>query len=1401
MNKISLRPFRLPAPAAAFLLVALLGQPHARANPTGGSVARGAATFNTSGSTFTINQTSGSALINWQSFNIGAGQTTVFNQPSASSVTWNYINDPNASSINGNIIANGYVVLQNPNGFSVGGDAAITAHGLVMTTAATPPVDFSGGGAWAFDAPSPTAKIVNYGQINITGGGQAYLIASDIVNNGTISAPGGQIGLFAGQKVLVSMAPDGRGLSAEVTLPQGTVDNYGQLIADAGSIAAKAQFVNQNGLVQANSVRDVNGTIELVASDSLNLGDKSVISAHGDSQGVSAGGTVVVKSDNAFSDQAGSTINIAGGALGGDAGQVEISAAQMGAIQSQINGQAATGFNGGALTIDPYDLTLDSAYVSSLNSQISGGLSQINLQADHNITLSTLWTLADSGVTALLTMTAGNNIILNSGTAIKGGNNWNMDLTAGAALASGTLPTAGNDGIYLNGNAYLQTQNGHLNLTAPNEVIVNSGAIRTQNGGSISVTTEYGNVNAGNNVNGYLFGQRAAPYYRVNANLGGISTVAGGDVTIAAGGDVISFLPVQSSYASAQNDAGTGAFGSQPGNVSITAGGNIYGHYVVANGVGTITAGGNIGAPTTTLVNDPTKAFQGFALSLIKGGWNVQADGNIYVQDVRNPNGIFGERSGSSPANYAGYHYFNYDPQASVAFEAGGSVEFTGYDAPHRPPSNTGVTIPLILPPTLQVVTGAGDFILDTSAILFPSPDQNLNLTIGGSFRGVPNGDPINLEMSDSAATRWVDGNSFGLNDHSTATPLENLNPVDIQIGGNWEDLNLYTTKQTQITVGGNVINAGFSGQNLHPTDVTSLNVGGYIYNSPLFTFAALTSPITSANPLQVGLWDSVFMLAVDPSMVAQLTSFDANNAPGANGLAAYLKANNYLLFPSADSSAYGSNPGFLYDRSSLQLAFKGNLNTRLTASQIAALEGGTMTVLVADSQGNPIIDANGHLQVRTYTFSAASAVATLAANSQNATTTEGLGFLIGGPGQFNINASAINLGFSPGIISYGSGGRYSSLAEATGTPGYGGAAINVNVTGDLNLLTSSINSIDGGDVTVHAGGAIDLGKGGFDFQTSDAYGIYTSGYSDVKVTAIGDINVGGGCIGTFNGGDVYVESFNGDVNAGNGVNKALFVYTIYPDPVTGRPVFGTIGDLTGLDSLKVDPTPYGSGILAEFPIQKYQWAGGFTEPGNITIVAHNGNIISSRGGISQFALNGSIGGTPTITLEAGLQNVPPSETQGNINIDGAVIAVNLNLFATGKVNGSFFARHNANVTGQSISGVVFAGGKADVTSGSDSPTLTVVGITGVSSEGLGDQAKLLGQNVSADGGASQSTLGTSASATSASQSAAQQSSQSANQQAASDTTEDDDQKKKKKPVVHKLSRVTVLLSAAASPQ
>src|SRR5580700_2276930 len=195
--------------------VALLRQQRLLANPTGMTVSLGSANAQQLGSQLNIT-VSQAAVLNWQSFNIGAGETTSFLQPSANSVVLNIIGGANPSQIFGNIKANGTVILENASGFYFGSGSMIKVGGsFIATTAATPP-DLGSGAAWQFTGMPPLASIVNYGQIQVGQGRSLFLIAEDIQNYGTLNAPAGNIELAAGQNVLVSDRPDGRGLSAQM---------------------------------------------------------------------------------------------------------------------------------------------------------------------------------------------------------------------------------------------------------------------------------------------------------------------------------------------------------------------------------------------------------------------------------------------------------------------------------------------------------------------------------------------------------------------------------------------------------------------------------------------------------------------------------------------------------------------------------------------------------------------------------------------------------------------------------------------------------------------------------------------------------------------------------------------------------------------------------------------------------------------------------------------------------------------------------------------------------------------------------------------------------------------------------------------------------------------------------
>ena len=118
----------------------------------------------------------------------------------------------------------------------------------------------------------------------------------------------------------------------------------------------------------------------------------SVITANGDSSAVSAAGSVVIQSQGSFSDAAGSQLNVTGGGLGGNGGHVEISANQLGRINSRIDGKANGNWLWGSLLIDPQDMILDAN-----NTDFTGVLmGQIALAASGKITLNTVWDLEAS---------------------------------------------------------------------------------------------------------------------------------------------------------------------------------------------------------------------------------------------------------------------------------------------------------------------------------------------------------------------------------------------------------------------------------------------------------------------------------------------------------------------------------------------------------------------------------------------------------------------------------------------------------------------------------------------------------------------------------------------------------------------------------------------------------------------------------------------------------------------------------------------------------------------------------------------------------------------------------------------------------------------------------------------
>ena len=115
------------------------------ASPEGGSVEAGQAVINQSGGATTIQQLTNNVIINWNSFNIGAGQLVQFLQPGALSAALNRVVGADPSVILGELKSNGMVFLINPNGILFGQGAQIDTGSFIASTLNMTNEDFLSG--------------------------------------------------------------------------------------------------------------------------------------------------------------------------------------------------------------------------------------------------------------------------------------------------------------------------------------------------------------------------------------------------------------------------------------------------------------------------------------------------------------------------------------------------------------------------------------------------------------------------------------------------------------------------------------------------------------------------------------------------------------------------------------------------------------------------------------------------------------------------------------------------------------------------------------------------------------------------------------------------------------------------------------------------------------------------------------------------------------------------------------------------------------------------------------------------------------------------------------------------------------------------------------------------------
>ena len=136
--------------------------------PTGGQLAAGQATINQNGNVMNIDQGSQRAVVNWNSFDVGAKATVNFNQPNANAVMLNRVNSATPSMIDGAVNANGHVVFVNPNGVVFGKGAEINTGGITATTMNISDAEFMAGGKQTYSG-GTSGKVINQGKVTAHG--------------------------------------------------------------------------------------------------------------------------------------------------------------------------------------------------------------------------------------------------------------------------------------------------------------------------------------------------------------------------------------------------------------------------------------------------------------------------------------------------------------------------------------------------------------------------------------------------------------------------------------------------------------------------------------------------------------------------------------------------------------------------------------------------------------------------------------------------------------------------------------------------------------------------------------------------------------------------------------------------------------------------------------------------------------------------------------------------------------------------------------------------------------------------------------------------------------------------------------------------------------------------------
>lgn len=574
-------------------------QPPPNTRPTGGVVVGGSAMIAQTANNTTINQSSQRAALNWQSFDVGSRQSVTFQQPNANAIALNTVIGPNPSQIAGRINANGQVVLVNQSGVTFYKGSQVDTAGLMVAASAADPKAFMSGGKIAFDhAGNPNARIINNGNITISGAGLASLVAPGVANAGVIDARLGHVVLAGANTATLDLYGD-KLVTVNVTgavarEPDGgeaLVTNTGVIRADGGTVRLTARavdgvvtnLVTAGGKIEARTVAGHRGDIAIDG-----VGGSITITGDLDATGKTAGttgGQIGLLATQSVIVKSGAVVNASGAAGGGTVavgttlkrakGGPAVAGARMAKSVvveqgASIAANATASGNGGRVVVLSSDTTTMSGLVTATGGPTGGdgGFAEVSgnavsLTGSINVT-------APGGNLGTILLDPTNLTVVGSG------GNLDSSITGtGTLLASvADNPPDTVSASALSGNIFLQAAK---TLTV-SSALNTTGSLTMEAGGTI-------NVNANVTATGDVIlatggaGPSSPPATQlsplisvlagVSSSTGSVSMLAGVGGTIALGSSSVVLITAPNKLATLQADTLTVASGGQ---VSALAG-------------------------------------------------------------------------------------------------------------------------------------------------------------------------------------------------------------------------------------------------------------------------------------------------------------------------------------------------------------------------------------------------------------------------------------------------------------------------------------------------------------------------------------------------------------------------------------------------------------------------------------------------------------------------------------------------------------------------------------------------------------------------------------------------------------------------------------------------------------